>query len=114
MATEGKNLSAYDKEKLPDASKLRIGLVVSEWNEEITEALYRGANETLMDCGVLPDNILRWNVPGSFELTYGCKKLLQTQKVDAIIASSSFYLCVGMPPRGFRERPPVVERLLGN
>lgn len=89
MATEGKNLSAYDKEKLPDASKLRIGLVVSEWNEEITEGLYRGANETLMDCGVLPDNILRWNVPGSFELTYGCKKLLQTQKVDAVIAIGS-------------------------
>ncbi|MBC31516.1 MAG: 6,7-dimethyl-8-ribityllumazine synthase [Muricauda sp.] len=89
MATEGKNLSAYDKEELPDASKLRIGLVVSEWNEEITEGLYRGANETLMDCGVLPDNILRWNVPGSFELTYGCKKLLQTQKVDAVIAIGS-------------------------
>ncbi|AKA33947.1 6,7-dimethyl-8-ribityllumazine synthase [Flagellimonas lutaonensis] len=89
MATEGKNLSAYDKGQLPDASKLRIGLVVSEWNEEITEGLYRGANETLMDCGVLPDNILRWNVPGSFELTYGCKKLLQTQKVDAVIAIGS-------------------------
>ncbi|UJH67896.1 6,7-dimethyl-8-ribityllumazine synthase [Allomuricauda sp. SCSIO 65647] len=89
MATEGKNLSSYNKDELHDASELRIGLVVSEWNGEITEALYQGARETLIDCGVLEINIIRWNVPGSFELTFGCKKMLRSQQVDAIIAIGS-------------------------
>ena len=89
MATENKNLSVYDKNKIPNAKNLRFGIVVSEWNDEITEALYEGAQEALLDCGTLSENILRWDVPGSFELTFGCKKMIQTQKVDAIIAIGS-------------------------
>ncbi len=85
MATAHKNLSDYDKAGLPDASNLKIGLVVSEWNGNITENLYRGAQETLLDCGVKPENILRWNVPGSFELVFGAKKMSETSGVDAII-----------------------------
>lgn len=89
MATSGKDLSAYDKTELPDASGMRIGLVVSEWNSEITEALYSGAHEVLLDCGVLKSNILRWNVPGSFELPYGCRKMALQEKPDAVIAIGS-------------------------
>jgi len=89
MATENKNLSVYDKNKIPNAKNLRFGIVVSEWNDEITEALYEGAQEALLDCGTLSKNILRWDVPGSFELTFGCKKMIQTQKLDAIIAIGS-------------------------
>ncbi len=89
MATVHKNLSVYDKTELPDASKLRIGVVVSEWNHEITEGLYNGAIEALVDCGVASDNISRWNVPGSFELTYGCKRMIMDMKVDAVIAIGS-------------------------
>lgn len=89
MATENKNLSVYDKSKIPNAKDLRFGIVVSEWNDEITEALYNGAKDALLDCGALPENILRWNVPGSFELTFGCKKMMDTQKVDAVIAIGS-------------------------
>ena len=89
MATENKNLSVYDKAAIPNAKNLRFGIVVSEWNETITEALYQGAFEALTDCGALPENILRWNVPGSFELTFGCKKMLTSQKVDAVIAIGS-------------------------
>ena len=89
MATENKNLSVYDKNKIPNAKNLRFGIVVSDWNDEITEALYEGAQEALLDCGTLSENILRWDVPGSFELTFGCKKMIQTQKVDAIIAIGS-------------------------
>ncbi|NQZ44911.1 MAG: 6,7-dimethyl-8-ribityllumazine synthase [Flavobacteriaceae bacterium] len=86
MATTNKDLSAYDRSKVPDAGPLRFGLVVSEWNAEITEALYQGAYDALIDCGASAENIIRWNVPGSFELTFGCKKLLTTKKVDAVIA----------------------------
>ena len=89
MATENKNLSLYDKTTIPNAENLRFGIVVSEWNESITEGLYRGAIETLLDCGAKEENIIRWNVPGSFELTYGSKKMLQTQKIDAVIAIGS-------------------------
>jgi len=89
MATKNKNLSLYDKAMIPNAKNLRFGIVVSEWNETITEGLYKGALETLIDCGTLESNIIRWNVSGSFELTYGSKKMLQTQKVDAVIAIGS-------------------------
>ena len=75
MATAGTDLSAYDKNTLPDATNFRIGLVVAEWNEEITEGLWQGAFDALRDCGVMKENIVRWNVPGSFELIYGCKKM---------------------------------------
>ncbi|MEC3965545.1 6,7-dimethyl-8-ribityllumazine synthase [Flagellimonas halotolerans] len=89
MATANKNLSVYDKSKIPNAKNLRFGIVVSQWNGGITEALYQGAEEALMDCGALPENVLRWDVPGSFELTFGCKKMIQTEKVDAIVAIGS-------------------------
>ncbi|MDF0706336.1 6,7-dimethyl-8-ribityllumazine synthase [Flagellimonas okinawensis] len=89
MATENKNLSVYDKNTVPNAKDLRFGIVVSEWNDEITEALYKGAEEALLDCGALPENVIRWNVPGSFELTFGCKKMIQTEEVDAIVAIGS-------------------------
>jgi len=89
MATANKNLSSYDKNKIPNAKQLRFGIVVSEWNEEITEGLYSGAEAALLDCGALSENIIRWNVPGSFELTFGCKKMLTAQKVDAVIAIGS-------------------------
>jgi len=89
MATENKNLSVYDKATIPNAEDFRFGIVVSEWNAEITEGLYKGAYEALLDCGALEENIIRWNVPGSFELTYGSKKMITSQKVDTVIAIGS-------------------------
>lgn len=86
MATENKNLSKYDKNTIPNAKSFRFGIVVSEWNENITENLCKGAIEALLDNGVLNENIIRWNVPGSFELIYGSKKMIETQNLDAVIA----------------------------
>jgi 6,7-dimethyl-8-ribityllumazine synthase len=88
MATAHKNLSHYDKATIPNAKNFRFGIVVSEWNDTITEGLYNGAFNTLMDCGATLENIIRWNVPGSYELIYGCKKM-QEQNVDAVIAIGS-------------------------
>ena len=84
MATT--NLSYYDKNTIPNAKDFRFGIVVSEWNPEITRNLQQGAIDTLMDCGALKENIISWDVPGSFELVFGCKKMIETQKLDAIIA----------------------------
>lgn len=86
MATANKNLSDYNKSELIDAKDLKIGLVVSEWNDKVTNGLYQGAYDVLIDCGAKPENIVRWNVPGSFELTFGCKKMLETNQFDAVIA----------------------------
>ena len=84
MATT--NLSYYDKTTIPSAKDFRFGIVVSEWNPDITENLQKGAIETLLDCGARQENIISWVVPGSFELVYGCKKMLETLQLDAIIA----------------------------
>ncbi len=99
MATAGKDLSAYDKNQLPDASNMRIGIVVAEWNDDITENLFKGAHKTLLDCGVDEDRIFRLNVPGSFELVYGAKHMQdatypikdkgQKKRLDAIIVIGS-------------------------
>ncbi|SFZ93305.1 6,7-dimethyl-8-ribityllumazine synthase [Flaviramulus basaltis] len=88
MATINKNLSDYDKTTIPNANKFRFGIVVSEWNDTITEGLYQGAYNTLIEHGVIPSNIIRWDVPGSFELIYGSKKM-QEQMVNAVIAIGS-------------------------
>ena len=88
MSTANHNLSNYDKATIPNAKDFRFGIVVSEWNDNITEGLYKGAFDTLIDNGATKDNILRWNVPGSFELVFGCKKM-QQQKVDVVIAIGS-------------------------
>lgn len=89
MATANKNLSEYDKSTIPNAKDFRFGIVVSEWNSEITEGLFDGAYKALIDCGASEGNIIRSNVPGSFELTFGSKKMITAQKVDAVIAIGS-------------------------
>ena len=89
MATANQNLSDYDKATIPNAKDFRFGIVVSEWNPKITEGLYKGAHQTLIDNGVGPEDILRMNVPGSFELTFGASVLGETTDVDAIITLGS-------------------------
>lgn len=86
MATENKNLSQYDKNTIPNASAFRFGIVTSQWNEEVTFSLKKATIETLKKCGAITENIICWEVPGSFELIYGSKKMRDTQNVDAVIA----------------------------
>ena len=88
MATANHNLSEYDKATIPNAKNFRFGIVVSEWNSEITEGLLKGAVETLTLHGAKPENIIVWHVPGSYELIYGSKKM-QEQMVNAVIAIGS-------------------------
>ena len=83
------DLSAFDKAAIPNACSFRFGIVVSEWNSEITHNLKKAAIETLLECGVKKEHIVSWNVPGSFELVYGCKKMIETQSLDAVIAIGS-------------------------
>jgi len=85
MATNLKNLSSYDSSQMPNAHDYRVGIVVSEWNTEITDALYQGAYRTLVQNGVNEENIIRKNVPGTFELTLGAQLMAENLALDAII-----------------------------
>lgn len=86
MATAYHKLSDYDFNSVPDASKMKFGIVVSEWNTNITGALLEGVVRTLKKHGAKEEYILIRTVPGSFELTFGAKQMKEYTKVDAVIA----------------------------
>lgn len=105
MATALHHLSGYDPTKVPDASNMCIGIVVSEWNPEITGALLDGAVKTLEKHGCLPENIHVKTVPGSFELVYGAQQMTKNDGFDAVIVLGSVirgetphfdYICEGV------------------
>lgn len=73
MATANNNLSQYNKKKVPSAEGMRFAIIVSQWNNHITENLYLGAEQTLINSGARKDDIVRIDVPGSFELVFGAK-----------------------------------------
>ena len=85
MATTNKNLSSFSNKNIKDITNRKFGIVVSEWNSEITEALYSGAVETLVQNGAKRENIIRKSVPGSYELTLGAQWLAQEKDIDAVI-----------------------------
>jgi len=85
LATQYHNLSDYDPTTMPDASALKVGIVVAEWNYEITSKLLEGAIYTLTANGVKPANIVVKWVPGSFELVFGARMVADEFDVDAVI-----------------------------
>ncbi len=86
MATKLHNLSDYDPTSVPAAEGMRFGIVVSEWNHNITGTLLEGAHATLVKQGVAEKDILVTTVPGSFELVFGASQMARSGKVDAVIA----------------------------
>lgn len=86
MASSLHNLSDYDIHSVPNADGLRVGIVVSEWNDKITGALLQGACQTLMRHGVREEDIKVKPVPGSFELIYGSARFVSSGLVDVVIA----------------------------
>ncbi|OFY01987.1 MAG: 6,7-dimethyl-8-ribityllumazine synthase, partial [Bacteroidetes bacterium GWE2_41_25] len=80
-----KNLSAYDPDNIPDATDMRFGIVVSDWNNEITWSLLDGAVNTLRKHGATDENIIIKHVPGSFELPLGAQFLAEYDDLDAVI-----------------------------
>ncbi len=88
MATQQKNLSIFDKADIPSAKSIRFGIVVANWNTEITSKLLSGAKETLLNYDASASNIFVMEVPGSFELLFGAK-LMNKKEVDVIICLGS-------------------------
>ena len=93
MSSSLKNLSDYDPASIPDGSLMKFGIVVSEWNQEITSALLEGALKRLKKHGVREEHILVKTVPGSFELPYGARLLADEFSPHAVI-------CLGCVIRG--------------
>lgn len=83
MATT--DLSNYDPSQVPDASEMRFGIVVSDWNSEVTNALLTGAVNTLKRHGARDENIIVQHVPGSYELTFGARSIAEISDPDAVI-----------------------------
>jgi 6,7-dimethyl-8-ribityllumazine synthase len=85
MASALKNLSKYDESKLGSAEKMSFGIIVSDWNEKITHALYEGCYDALIKHGAKEENIHTVQVPGAFELPAGAAMLASKQSLDAVI-----------------------------
>ncbi len=103
MATENQNSNHLLINTLPSAKGLRFALVVSNWNNEITESLYEGAQNILSQKNAT--QIDRIDVPGSFELVYACRSVIDRDCYDAVIAIGSVirgetshfdYVCQGV------------------
>lgn len=69
-----------------NGSKLKIGIVVSRFNNNITESMLEGALETLKESRVRRENIATIWVPGSFEIPLACQRLAKTKRYDALVA----------------------------
>ena len=104
MSTAYHNLSEYDFNSVPDASAMHFGVVVSEWNYNITGALLQGVVDTLKKHGAKDENIHVERVPGSFELPFGAAQMIRNLSVDAVIVLGSVvrgdtphfdYVCAG-------------------
>jgi len=85
MATHINNNFDLGPDATSEVNKMKFGIVVSNWNNNITDNLFDGAYKTLLKYGAKKSNIKKIDVPGSFELVYGCKKM-QNKNVDVIIA----------------------------
>ncbi|TAH24508.1 MAG: 6,7-dimethyl-8-ribityllumazine synthase [Cytophagales bacterium] len=93
MSSADKNLSSYGSVELKNPESYKISILVSEWNTQITEALYSGSLDTLIKHGFLKDNIEKIDVPGSFELSLGAQWQAQRAEIDAVI-------CIGCVIQG--------------
>ena len=87
------NLSQHEDGKVPSSKGMKFGIVVSEWNSEITGQLKDGAYQTLIKHGTDKKNIIIKNVPGSFELTLGSQFFAEYTDIDAVI-------CIGCVIKG--------------
>ncbi len=93
MATINKNLSEFTDTNLTDISDKKFAIIVSEWNEAVTGALFDGAYATLLSNGAVASNIVKKSVPGSFELSLAAQWMAKEEAIDAVI-------CIGCVIQG--------------
>jgi 6,7-dimethyl-8-ribityllumazine synthase len=107
MSSKLKNLSHYDATNLPDIKEKSFGIVVADWNEEITHSLYEGCFDTLLKHGAKEENIHTLQVPGTFELPGAAHILSKTKTVDAVI-------CIGCVIKGETSHNEYINQAVAN
>lgn len=107
MASALKNLSDYQDGEMPAADGMSFGIVVAEWNAEITHALFEGCYDTLVKHGAKASSIHTVQVPGSFELPVGAKMLMDRHKLDAVI-------CIGCVIKGETSHNEYINYAVAN
>lgn len=118
-------LKSGPAKKKVNLSAKKIAIVVASWNEEITESLYEGAVHSLVSGGVKKNNIIRKNVPGSFELSLGALWVAEKKDIDAVICLGCViqgdtphfdYICqavaYGITEVGLKTKKPVIFGVL--
>ncbi len=85
MSSAQKNLSSYSDQNISDITQQIFGVVISEWNNSVTDSLYAGALDTLLQHGAQKENIITTYVPGSFELSLGAQRMAKLDEIDAVI-----------------------------
>ncbi len=100
---KNKDLSITKKGPLPSGKGMSMGIVVSDWNKEITHAMLTACRDTLIEAGVESDDIHICHVPGTFELPFGAKTLLGQKKLDAVI-------CIGCVIKGETDHDKYINQ----
>ncbi len=86
MSAKDKNLSVQKEFRAVSTSQYRIGIVVSEYHDEITSALKSACIYALIKYGVKEKNIFVQQVPGAFELPLAAKWIFEKRKLHAVVA----------------------------
>lgn len=107
MSSKNQNLSKTAKESNTQLDDVKVGIVVSDWNSEITHQLLKGAEETLKKSGIKEDDIKVIHVPGAFELPIGAKMLMQTEKYEGVI-------CLGCVIKGETKHDEYINNAVAN
>ncbi len=106
MSSSNQNLSSTSSKNI-SGEGFSIGIVVAKWNDDITNALYEGSHQCLIEHGVQEDKILKIEVPGAFELPLGARMLASNEKVDAII-------CLGCVIKGDTKHDEYINNAVAN
>jgi len=104
MAKTGLKKVLFSESDFPD---VKIGLVFTEWNNLIIEALRMACIENLVSNGIKPENIISLEVPGSFELPLGAKILMEQNKIQAVI-------CLGCVIKGETSHDEHINRAVSS
>ncbi len=107
MSSIRKNLPSYDETNLPDIKEKSFGIVVADWNEDITHALYEACHQELLLHGAKDENIHVLQVPGTFELPGAAHILTKSKNVDAVI-------CIGCVIKGETSHNEYINQSVAN
>ncbi|MCL4111388.1 UNVERIFIED_CONTAM: hypothetical protein GTU68_035765 [Idotea baltica] len=106
MSSKDQNLSNYSLNR-DTAKSQRIGIVVSDWNQDITHRLLEGCKETLLQEGISAEDIYVINVPGAFELPTGARMIDDRHNLDAII-------CLGCVIKGETQHDQYINNAIAH